>query len=53
MGVFLDMSKLFATIDNRILIKKLKNYSVQRFAQPRSQDVLSNRLRIFKYDMLS
>ena len=49
-GVFLDFSKAFGTVNHDILLKKLENYGIQGAALDWFTNHLSNRLQNVTYD---
>lgn len=48
-GIFLDLSKAFDTINHRILIQKLEHYGIRRITKLWFQDYLKNRIQVVKY----
>ena len=50
MGIFLDLSKAFDTINHKILIEKLEHYCIQGLAQHWFENYLTNRKQIVKYN---
>ena len=50
MGVFLDISKTFGTVDHSILLKKMHKYSIQGLALRWFEDYLHNRKQFVTYN---
>ena len=50
LGIFLDLSKAFDTINHKILIEKLEHYGIRRLAQHWFENYLTNRKQIVKYN---
>ena len=50
LGIFLDLSKAFDTINHKILIEKLEHYSIRGLAQHWFENYLTNRKQIVKYN---
>ena len=51
-GIFLDLSKAFDTINPKILMQKLENYGIRRVTKLWFQDYLTNRKQIVKYSQV-
>ena len=49
-GVFLDLSKAFDTINHKILIKKLEHYDIRGIVNSWFENYLSNRKQIVKFE---
>jgi retron-type reverse transcriptase len=49
-GIFLDLSKVFDTINHRILIKKLEHYGIRGVAKKWFENYLCNIKQIVKYN---
>ena len=49
-GIFLDFSKAFDTINHKILIKKLEFYGIRGISQKWFENYLENRKQIVKYN---
>ena len=50
MGIFLDLTKAFDTINHKILIEKLEHYGIRGLAQHWFENYLTNRKQIAKYN---
>ena len=50
LGIFLDLSKAFDTVNHNILLEKLKAYGIQSENLKRFRSHLSNRKQFFLYD---
>ena len=50
LGVFIDLSKAFDTVDHNILISKLENYGIQETNLKWFKDYLTNRKQCIIYD---
>ena len=51
-GIFLDLSKAFDTINHKILVQKLAHYGIRGITQLWFQDYLTNRKQIVKYNQV-
>ena len=51
MGVFIDLSKAFDTVDHQILLSKLENYGIEKQNLKWFQDYLSSRYQYIEYDL--
>ena len=49
-GIFLDLSKAFDTLNHKILIKKLEHYGIRGDAKKWFENYLHNRIQIVKYN---
>ena len=58
-GVFIDLSKVFDTIDHTILLTKLQHYGIRGVTLDWSRDYLTNRVQfvsiesVYSYNMWS
>ena len=50
LGIFLDLSKAFDTINHKILIEKVEHYGIRGLAQHWFENYLTNRKQIVKYN---
>ena len=50
MGIFLDLSKAFDTINHKILIEKLEHCSIRGLAQHWFENYMTNRKQVVKYN---
>ena len=53
LGVFIDLSKVFDTVDHKILIAKLENYGINRTNLLWFKSYLENRKQFIQYDKSS
>ena len=51
LGVFIDLSKAFDTVDHQILLSKLENYGIEKQNLKWFQDYLSSRYQYIEYDL--
>ena len=51
LGVFIDLSKVFDTVDHKILIAKLENYGINRTNLLWFKSYLENRKQFIQYDI--
>ena len=49
-GIFLDLSKAFDTLNHKILIRKLEHYGIRGDAKKWFENYLHNRIQIVKYN---
>ena len=50
LGIFIDLTKAFDTVDHNILISKLENYGVRRVNLKWFKSYLDNRKQFISYD---
>ena len=53
MGIFLDLSKAFDTINHRILIKKLEHYGIRGITMKWFENCVTGRKQVVKFNQVN